>query len=155
MIGAGEGPFHMAEEFAFQQTFIERRAVDLDERLLVPFAQAVDGAGDQFLAGARLPIDNDRCLRPGNAFHQVEDATHHWGVADNALKALVVMELLFKGGDFLFLGNDVAEIHQGLQAAYDFALVVADERSVLQEMDETSVLFAENALAAAYPLFPE
>ena len=55
--GAGEGPFLVAEEFAFDEILRDGGAVDLDEGLLFPGALPVDGAGDQLLARPRLPGD--------------------------------------------------------------------------------------------------
>ncbi len=49
---AGEGAPDMAEEFALEQLARNRRAVDADQRAVAAAAGLVDGARDQFLAGA-------------------------------------------------------------------------------------------------------
>ena len=49
---AGECAAYMAEEFAFEQAFAERPAVDADERAIAALAQLMNGVGDQLFAGA-------------------------------------------------------------------------------------------------------
>ena len=51
-VRAGEGAAFVAEQFAFQQGFGNRRAVDGDERRVGAVAVLVNGAGDEFLARA-------------------------------------------------------------------------------------------------------
>jgi hypothetical protein len=58
-IGAGEGAFLVAEQFALQQRFRKRRAVHGDKRLVCAGTVAVQGTGDQFLPGAGLARDQD------------------------------------------------------------------------------------------------
>ena len=53
-VGAGERPALVAEQLAFQQRLRDGRAVDRQERAATAAAMVVDGAGDQFLAGAAL-----------------------------------------------------------------------------------------------------
>ena len=59
---AGEGALHVAEQFRFEQFGRDRAAVDRDEGLGVARAGAVDGARQQFLAGARFALDQQRCI---------------------------------------------------------------------------------------------
>ena len=61
----------MTEQLAFDQFAGYRGAVDLDERLLRPGRAAMDGAGDQFLAGAVLAGNEDAGAGRG---HLVRDA---------------------------------------------------------------------------------
>ena len=56
-LGAGEGAAFVAEQLALQQRLGNGRAIDGDERLVGAVAVLVDGAGDQFLAGAGLAAD--------------------------------------------------------------------------------------------------
>ena len=58
--GAREGPLLMAEHFAFQQGFHQRAAIHRDERSFGLRTCAVDGAGDEFLAGAGFAADQHR-----------------------------------------------------------------------------------------------
>ena len=57
---AGEGAAHMAEEFALEQFARNGGAIDADERAVGAAGGFVDGAGDQFLAGAALAGDQHR-----------------------------------------------------------------------------------------------
>jgi hypothetical protein len=58
-VGPGERALLVAEAFRFQQGLRHRRGVQGQERPAGPVRVRVDGAGDQFLAGAALPGDND------------------------------------------------------------------------------------------------
>ena len=44
----------MAKEFAFEQTFAQGAAIDLNEGTSVAIAEVVDGIGNDFLAGSCL-----------------------------------------------------------------------------------------------------
>jgi hypothetical protein len=55
--GAGERAFDVTEEFALEQFARDRSAIDLDERAVATPAAFVNGAGDEFLARARLALD--------------------------------------------------------------------------------------------------
>jgi hypothetical protein len=55
--GPGEGPFLMAEEFAFQQGGRVGGTVDDHKGSLLAVAQAVNGPGHQLLAGAAFSLD--------------------------------------------------------------------------------------------------
>ena len=57
---AGEGPLLVTEHFAFQQGFHECAAIDRDERPFGFRACAVNGAGDEFLAGTGFAADQHR-----------------------------------------------------------------------------------------------
>ena len=60
--GAGEGPLHVAEEFALQQALRQGAAVQRDEAPLGPRAVRVDGARQALLADAGFPLDEQaRC----------------------------------------------------------------------------------------------
>ena len=54
LLRAGERTAFVAEEFALQKIFRDGGAIDGDERCLRPVAVLVEGAGDEFLAGAGL-----------------------------------------------------------------------------------------------------
>ena len=58
--GAGEGALFMTEQLAFDQARRNCGAVQLDEGSRAAFAQVVDGAGDQLLAGTRFTLNQDR-----------------------------------------------------------------------------------------------
>ena len=64
---AGERALLVAEQFAFEQRFGERGAVEADERAVAPRAGLVDRPGDQFLADAALAANEHRRLRLAHA----------------------------------------------------------------------------------------
>ena len=68
--GAGEGAFHVPEQLALQEVVVERRGVGGDERLVLARPVVVEGAGDQFLAGAVLAGDEDRDVRADQLVEQ-------------------------------------------------------------------------------------
>ncbi len=59
-VGAGERAAPMAEQLALEQVARHRGAVERDERLLRARREVVDGAGEDFLAGAAFAGDQDR-----------------------------------------------------------------------------------------------
>jgi len=61
--GAGETALDVSEELGLKQRFGQARAIDRDERTIGPAAFRVQGLGDQFLADAALPGNQD--LRVG------------------------------------------------------------------------------------------
>ena len=70
--GAGEGSLHVAEQFAFEQAFAQRAAVDADKRASGARTKLVQGAGDQFLAGPRFPGEQYGCRRPRDATRELQ-----------------------------------------------------------------------------------
>ena len=70
---AGEGAALVAEELALDQVLGDRRAVDLDERLVAARRVLVQRARDELLAGAALAGDEHGGRRVGDALeHGVE-----------------------------------------------------------------------------------
>ncbi len=59
LVGAREGPLLVPEELRLEQVLLQRRAVHLHEVPRCPKRVVVRGAGDQLLAGARFPPDQD------------------------------------------------------------------------------------------------
>ena len=59
-ISAGEGPSLVAEQLAFEEGIIQRRAVEGDERSRAPGVGGVDRLRDQLLAGPGLAPDEHR-----------------------------------------------------------------------------------------------
>src|SRR4029079_2489886 len=57
--GAGEGTTFMTEQFTFQQARRNCSAVQLHECVVSPRAKIMNGACDQFLAGAGLATDQN------------------------------------------------------------------------------------------------
>ncbi len=67
--GAGERTFFVAEQFAFQQRFGNRRAIHLDHRPVRPRAPRVEDIGDHFLARAAFAGDQHARLRRRDQRH--------------------------------------------------------------------------------------
>ena len=79
LAGVGEGAALVAEQLGFQQGLGNRRAVDVDERGVAPRARPVDRAGEQALAGSRLPLDEEgrRAGRVRQAGQQAPERLAH------------------------------------------------------------------------------
>ena len=60
--GAREGPFHVPEEFAFDQFFRNGGAVDFDKRRRRALAEEVKIAGDEFFSRATLSVNQNAAV---------------------------------------------------------------------------------------------
>ena len=83
--GAGKGAFFVAEELGFDEGFRNGAAGNGDERLVGARAQVVNGAGDEFLAGAAFAGDQHRGVEVGDAADQLINALHLRAGADDAV----------------------------------------------------------------------
>src|SRR6476646_2066495 len=99
---AREGSLLMAEEFAFEKPRGNCRAVELDKAAVPARAQPVDGAGDQFLACARLSEDQDRGVRCRDVLHLLQYALQPGTFTNDFLKLVRGADLLFEVALFLF-----------------------------------------------------
>ena len=71
-----------AEKLRLEERFGEGGAVDRDERTLASRALLVDQTGDQLLARAAFPRDENRNGRDRHPGHDVQDASHRNRLAD-------------------------------------------------------------------------
>ena len=85
-VGAGEGAAAMAEQLALEHVARDRRAVERDERLGGAVGIAVDGAGEDFLAGAAFAGDEHADVGGGDASWRGHQVAH--GAADHGLSVL-------------------------------------------------------------------
>ncbi len=92
----------MAEEFAFQQTGGNGGAVEFDEGGLLARAEVVDGARQQFLAGAGFAVDQHRGIGGRHGFQLLERGFQSAALAHNLLEAVVGADLVFQVDLFLF-----------------------------------------------------
>ena len=83
--GAGEGTALVTEEFAFQEISGNGSAVDGDERLGGATAVLIDGAGDEFLAGAGLAENKDGDGGVGDATDAFVNFLHRFAIADEGV----------------------------------------------------------------------
>ena len=82
--GSGEGALLVSEQLAFQQRLGEGGAVDGDEGLGRARAEAVQGAGHQFLAGAGFAEDEHRGVLRSHARDQPEHFVNGDALAGDA-----------------------------------------------------------------------
>ncbi|CRQ78618.1 hypothetical protein PAERUG_P45_London_17_VIM_2_12_12_01636 [Pseudomonas aeruginosa] len=78
----------MAEQLGFDQGFRNRRTVHRDQRRLGALRQVVQGAGDQFLAGAGLALDQYRGVGRRDLANLAVQLLHRRTGADDAYLAV-------------------------------------------------------------------
>src|SRR5690606_10478825 len=133
---AGEGTLLVAEELALEQRLAQRAAVHRDERLVLARTVVVDGARDEFLAGARLPLDQHAGAGGGNLPRHLEDALHGRRTADDVVEAVALVDLaaqvLVLALEFALL-EDTADQHAEFLEVHRLHEVV--ERAELHGLD--------------------
>src|SRR3989441_941110 len=72
----GEGALLVAEELGLEQLRRDRRTVDLDERTVAPGRLRMDGPGNEVLAHAALPADQDHRIRVRDVLDDGQDGPH-------------------------------------------------------------------------------
>ena len=71
--GAGEGPFLVTEELAVDQGLHDGAAIDDDERVSRAPTVLMQGAGDDFLAGAGLPVNHHGIVGGDDGFDLIRE----------------------------------------------------------------------------------
>jgi hypothetical protein len=107
----------VAEQLVLQDLPRERAAVQGDERPLAPGGLLVNGPGDQLLAGAALPDDEDAGIGWGHGLDDGEDLPHLLRLPDHVLVLGEALELLLElevGGADVVLLQRLGD--QGLEA---------------------------------------
>src|SRR5690606_8297526 len=79
-----EGSWLMSEQFALGQTLIDGAAIDRHETTTA-IALQVDVSRDQFLAGARLAVDEYRRLAGGYPLNELQQLPRDWIVENQRL----------------------------------------------------------------------
>ncbi len=97
----GECALFMAEEFGFDQSFRNSAAGDSDKGSLGTGAKVVNGAGDQFLAGAAFAGDENRGVEVGYAADQLIHSLHVGCRAQNLIAARGFLDALLHGVQLL------------------------------------------------------
>ena len=111
-VGTGEGTPLIAEELTFRQAFRDGAAVDPDEVFSGPRGVLVDVGGNPFLAGARLPLDEDHRVQLGGPAHDAQEV-QGGRVLRHQLGG--VEELVPDDRDLLLIaGGEAALVVQGL-----------------------------------------
>ena len=103
-------PLLVPEQLALEQPGGDGGAVQLHERPAAAAAQVVDGAGDQLLAGTRLPLDEHGGVGRRDDLDLLQHLLQRRALADDLLEVVLGPDLLFEvqllGGQlFLQLGN--------------------------------------------------
>ena len=130
--GVGERALLVAEQFAFQQRFGERRAVDGDERLIAAAAEVVDRAGDDLLAGAVFAEDQNRQVGVGDAADRRSHGLDRRALADELQP----------------LGRLLDELLMLREQLFELLRVFQRDRGVCRQLDEcVFVLVGEVPLA--------
>ena len=91
--GPGERTLFVAEKLRRQQTLRKGGAVERNETFRPAPAVVVDGAGDQLLTGAAPAGDEDGGVGGRDLLEHVEDLLHLLRGADDALKAVALVNL--------------------------------------------------------------
>ena len=89
--GAGERPFHVAEQLALDQLFGDRRAIHLDERSAAPTAERMHAAGNKLLAGSVLTVDEHATVGRSGHGHLLAQLGHHVALPDHRQPAIDVL----------------------------------------------------------------
>ena len=98
LLGTREGALHMTEQLVLEQTFALPGAVERDIPVVDPLGLVVHGAGDQFLAGARLARDQDGDHAGADLLDGLNHLSHRRRVADDALEAEGGIDLALQTG---------------------------------------------------------
>jgi len=101
-ISAGERSFLVAEQFAFEQVFVECGTVDRDE-LPRPLLDGclMNRPRHLLFARARLARDQHRRGRIRNLADQFEDVVHFRALAQHVEEAVLAVDLLAQRDDFI------------------------------------------------------
>ena len=90
-LGASERPFFVTEEFALQQLFWDRCAVEGQEWGFGPRAVLVNGLGDQFLARSALTRNQDGERLVRNPANRLVNLLHCRARADDDFRGRVIV----------------------------------------------------------------
>ena len=99
--GSGERALGVAEEFRFHQVLGNGAAVDGDKRLVFAAAVLVDGARQQFLAGAGLAADEHRGIALRHAGSHFQHVQQHFRSPDDALESVLLVQADAQAAHFL------------------------------------------------------
>src|SRR3954463_13548650 len=80
---AGESSPFVSEQFAFEQSFGNGRAVDPDVVRPAPRAQSMQCPGDQFLSGAALAEDQHGSVRFGDGLNELPQFPNAGRITDD------------------------------------------------------------------------
>src|SRR5207247_7874148 len=94
LVGAGESPAFVAEEFAFDEALRQRRAVHAHKGLVPSRAPLVNRACQQLLAGTSLPGDQNRGISRGYGLRQPNHFLTRVALSHHDAKVVAESDLL-------------------------------------------------------------
>ncbi|ALC15448.1 hypothetical protein DSOUD_0660 [Desulfuromonas soudanensis] len=112
-LGVGESPLFVPHQLAFKKRLGDGGAVDGHEGFVGPGAFVMNGLGDQLLAGAALPLNQDGAgIAAGDLFHHGQYGVHVAVGADDVADAVLARLL---GTQVLHLALELA----GFESLFD------------------------------------
>src|SRR5512134_2407148 len=144
----GERPLDVAEQLGFEEGFGERRAIDLDERLIAPRGKIVDRPGENALSRSALARDEDRGIGILHHVDQVEDLPDARSLADDVAKGKLALS-------FLCEPLDLFETPERNDEAQPLAGVVFEKRPARADRNDPAIGADERSvhIAARLPAF--
>ena len=118
--GAGEGAFFMAKEFGLEEVLGEGGAIDGDEGLVLAGGVEMEGAGDQFLAGAAFALDEDGGVGIGYFCNEVVNLLHARTGANDVLGLVLVLDDAAEVADFALVILVLQGALHGVEQFVDF-----------------------------------
>jgi hypothetical protein len=94
--GAGEGALLVAEELRFEQRIGNRGAVDRHEWSVGAGAERVQAAGEELLAGAALPLEENRGVGRRRTMQLLQDVAQRAVLADDPRRPAALGHLLLQ-----------------------------------------------------------
>ena len=133
---AGERAAAMAKKLGLEQILRQGAAIDRNKRGKLAAAVEMQGASDQFLARAALAEDQDRAIRIGYPFDQLEYLLHRGGAADD-LAELIFFLKLFSQVSRLGDGSVIRKrpLHAQSQLLHFKGLLQIIERAIFHRLD--------------------
>src|SRR6516165_7408713 len=86
---SGKCPLFVTEQFAFEQVFRNRCAIDRNKRLPAAVAVVMNRPRDQFFAGSALSCNHYRRVTVRNSTDHLKDLLHGLGLADKTILILL------------------------------------------------------------------
>ena len=96
---SGKRTPYMAEQLAFEQRIHQRGTIAYREPLRADRTELVNGARDEFFAGAGLAHDQNVCIVARHLAREIEDLQHRRAFADDAVKFKIFQQLFFERAD--------------------------------------------------------
>jgi hypothetical protein len=105
----------------------------------------VNRTGHEFLAGAALAVNHDRCVRLGHVVDQVEEALHQFRAPHHPVKRVVKVKGATQGLDLRLFPNQLGHVGEGLHGADDLTVVIVEHRRILENMNGLPVFVGDGA----------